>query len=110
VTPQRAEAAPAPAYQAIFAAVRQVPRGRVCTYGEIARMAGASGARQVGYALHSLGGASAVPWHRVVNARGAISLAGAAAERQRAQLLLEGVQFSARGLIDLKKHGWVGRP
>jgi methylated-DNA-protein-cysteine methyltransferase-like protein len=103
------ETTPAPVYQAIFAAVRCVPRGRVCTYGEIARIANASGARQVGYALHSLKRASRLPWHRIVNARGVISLGGSSAEAQRALLRREGVQFNSRGIIDLRVYGWVGQ-
>jgi methylated-DNA-protein-cysteine methyltransferase-like protein len=109
VTSPSPEAAPAPVYQAIFAAVRRVPRGRVCTYGEVARIANASGPRQVGYALHSLSGPSRLPWHRIVNARGAISLGGSSAESQRARLLAEGVRFNSRGIIDLRVYGWVGQ-
>ena len=103
------EARPAPIYRAIFAAVRRVPSGRVCTYGEIARIANASGARQVGYALHSLQSASRLPWHRIVNARGAISLGGSGAEAQRKRLHQEGVQFNSRGIINLGVYGWVAR-
>jgi methylated-DNA-protein-cysteine methyltransferase-like protein len=97
----------APVYKAIFAAVRRVPRGRVCTYGEIARIAAASGARQVGYALHTLNNDSTRPWHRIVNARGAISLPGSSGAEQRLRLSREGVQFSARGTIDIAVYGWV---
>jgi methylated-DNA-protein-cysteine methyltransferase-like protein len=99
--------ASAPVYQAVFAAVWRVPKGRVCTYGEIARIANASGARQVGYALHTLNGASDLPWHRVINARGVISLPGASGEEQRRRLLRDGVKFNSRGIIDLAAFGWV---
>ena len=59
------------AYQRIYAEVRRIPRGRVATYGQIARLAGlANHARQVGYALHRLDDDSRVPWQRVVNQRG----------------------------------------
>jgi methylated-DNA-protein-cysteine methyltransferase related protein len=97
----------APVYKAIFAAVRRVPRGRVCTYGEIARMTGASGARQVGYALHTLNGTSRLPWHRIVNARGAVSLPGSSGAEQRLRLAREGVQFTSRGIISIAVYGWV---
>ena len=61
-------------YQRIYAVVRQVPAGRVATYGQVATMAGLAGhARQVGYALHSLDVDETVPWHRVINARGEVS-------------------------------------
>jgi methylated-DNA-protein-cysteine methyltransferase-like protein len=84
-----------------------IPRGRVSTYGAIARVAGASGARQVGYAMHALSTSSTVPWHRVVNAQGRVSLPGAAGVLQRARLLEEGVIGDARGRIDLVRYGWV---
>jgi methylated-DNA-protein-cysteine methyltransferase-like protein len=62
-------------YRRIYAVVRRVPRGRVATYGQVAALAGMPRhARQVGYALNRLPADSAVPWHRVVNAAGQISL------------------------------------
>jgi methylated-DNA-protein-cysteine methyltransferase-like protein len=100
------------AYARIHAAVRRVPRGRVATYGQIAELAGIpNGARQVGYALHALPPRSPVPWHRVVNARGTISLrAGGEAERvQRARLEREGVRFDSAGRIDLARFRWRPR-
>ena len=99
-----------PTYSRIYAAVRTIPRGRVSTYGRIAEAAHAQGARQVGYALHALGDSAAVPWQRVVNARGAISLPGSAGVTQRLRLEAEGVRFNSRGVIDLKVFGWPARP
>jgi len=94
--------------------VRRIPRGRVATYGQVAALAGLGRqARQVGYALHALPGEGFAPWHRVVNARGAISLppGGGADVTQRLRLEREGVRFDARGRIDLERHGWrPGRP
>jgi len=96
-------------YERIYEVVRQIPQGRVATYGQVAALAGLPGhARQVGYALHALPEGSNVPWHRVINARGAISLR---ADRgwggfQRHLLEEEGVAFSARGLIDLERCRW----
>lgn len=87
--------------------MRRIPRGRISTYGAIARAAGASGARQVGYALHALDPGSTVPWHRVVNAQGRVSLPGSAGELQRARLLEEGIGADPRGRVDLVRHGWV---
>jgi len=99
----------------VYEAVRRIPRGRVATYGGIAREAGLPGrARQVGYALAALGSAAdpeahEVPWHRVINARGEISArtGGSGFERlQRTLLEAEGVVFGAGGRVDLDRFGW----
>lgn len=98
------------AYQAIYAVVRRIPRGRVASYGQVAGVAGlANAARQVGYALHALPAGSAVPWHRVLNARGAISLPGHHGLTQRLLLAQEGVRFDARARVDLARFGWRPR-
>ena len=91
--------------------VRRIPRGRVATYGQIAELAQASGPRQVGYALHALPEAHDVPWHRVVNARGTISLrSGLGGEaHQHALLKAEAVEFDANGRIDLDRIRWKKR-
>jgi methylated-DNA-protein-cysteine methyltransferase-like protein len=97
----------------ILAVVRRIPRGRVATYGQVAALAGLPGQpRLAGYALAALDAGSAVPWHRVVNARGAISprrgdAAGGLAQRLR--LEQEGVTFDARGRIPLDRFGWRPR-
>jgi methylated-DNA-protein-cysteine methyltransferase related protein len=94
-------------YQRIYRAVRRIPRGHVLTYGDVAERAGLDGrARQVGYALHFLPSGSAVPWHRVVNARGEISVrsGGDSHELQRMLLEAEGIEFDRRGRIDLKRY------
>ena len=99
-------------YELIWSVVRKVPRGRVATYGQIAELAGLEGhARQVGYALHNLPQKNKVPWHRVVNAQGEISLrtAGDSHELQRLLLEAEGVVFSLNGRIDLKVYRWTAR-
>jgi methylated-DNA-protein-cysteine methyltransferase-like protein len=99
-------------YDLIYAAVRKIPRGRVSTYGWIAELAGLEGhARQVGYALHALPPNSGVPWQRVINAKGEISLpAGSdSGELQRILLAAEGVTFDERGRVDLARFGWRGR-
>jgi methylated-DNA-protein-cysteine methyltransferase-like protein len=107
----RAEKQSESSYQRIYAIVRRIPRGRVATYGQIAKLAGLAGhARQVGYALHALSSATALPWQRVVNAAGAISLrASSGAVSQRILLEKEGVEFDARGRISLKRFGWRPR-
>lgn len=91
----------------IYEVVHTIPKGRVATYGQVARLAGLKGAaRQVGYALAALSEHTAIPWHRVVNGRGAISLKGASAATQKIRLTREGVKVGAGGKIDLKKFGW----
>jgi len=83
----------------------------VATYGQIAKLAGRPGhARQVGYALHPLTSATAVPWQRVVNATGAITLPPMTGGiTQRMLLEKEGVRFDARGRIALTAFGWRPR-
>jgi methylated-DNA-protein-cysteine methyltransferase-like protein len=95
-------------YQRIYRVVRGIPRGRVATYGQIAALAKASGPRQVGYALHALPAGSKVPWHRVVNSQGRISLRSALGGEnyQRALLERERVAFGPRGNIDLDRFQW----
>ena len=97
-------------YERIYAIVRRIPRGRVATYGQVAQLAGiVNGARQVGYALHALREGTAVPWFRVVNARGASSLRSGGDVTQQMLLEREGVRFGAGGRIDLAARGWRPR-
>lgn len=102
----------ASSYQKIYAVVRRIPRGRVATYGQVAALARLPGhARQVGYALHALPDGTTLPWHRVINAMGAVSCrshAGGELE-QRIRLEGEGVGFNARGRVVLEKYQWRGR-
>lgn len=93
----------------VFAFVRQVPRGRVVTYGQVAVLLGApAAARAVGYALASLTDGDAVPWWRVINRSGGISLRGRGTEAdlQRTLLEREGVIFDASGRCDLGRYRW----
>lgn len=99
-------------YQKIYAVVRRIPRGRVATYGQVATLAGLRGhARQVGYALHALPSGSAVPWQRVVNAKGTISLGAREGGEVVQRLLLEreGVDFDRAGRVDLVRFQWRPR-
>lgn len=93
----------------IFAVVRRIPRGRVATYGQVAALAGhPNHARQVGYALAALDTDSPVPWHRVVNAAGAISPRrgdAGGAMLQRMRLEQEGVVFRG-GRVPLDPYRW----
>ncbi|ADT86595.1 MGMT family protein [Vibrio furnissii] len=91
----------------IFAVIHQIPHGKVSTYGEIARMAGYPGyARHVGKALGNLPKDSKLPWFRVINSKGEISLTGPDWDRQRERLVVEGIAVSAEGRISLKKYQW----
>lgn len=101
----------ASSYDRVYAVVRRVPRGRVATYGQVARLAGlVNGARQAGYALHALRPHTAVPWHRVLNAAGRISLGDVAGSvTQRLLLEREGVRFDAAGRVDLSRFQWKER-
>ncbi len=105
-------------FAAIWAVVARIPRGRVATYGDVARMAGfPGGARTAGWALRALPDGlrikgKPVPWHRVINAAGQISArAGDATgegERQAIRLRKEGVRVSPSGRIDRGRYGWDG--
>lgn len=93
-------------FRRVYALVRLVPRGRVVTYGQLARALGAPrAARTVGWALRAC--PADVPWYRVVNARGEISLRPTTGyHEQRARLSAEGVRLNRAGKIDLIKYGW----
>ena len=100
-------------YRRIYAVVARIPRGRVATYGQVARLAGLGGhARLVGYALSALKDGSRIPWHRVVNAKGRISLRGDRSPAnvvQRLRLQRESVRFEVSGIISLERFRWRPR-
>jgi methylated-DNA-protein-cysteine methyltransferase related protein len=99
-------------YQRIYAVVRRIPEGRVATYGQVASLAGLAGhARQVGYALHALPDGTAIPWHRVVNANGGISLRSMPGGElvQRGLLQREGIPLDPRGRVPLARVRWRPR-
>lgn len=90
----------------ILEIVRRIPKGRVCSYGEVARLAGLPRrARLVGTILKTT--TARVPWQRVVNAQGRIvfPIGSGAHRRQRTLLEREGVQFTGER-IDLNRYGW----
>jgi methylated-DNA-protein-cysteine methyltransferase-like protein len=92
---------PASSRERIYSVVSRIPRGRIATYGQFARLASLPGqARLVGYALSALDDRSRIPWHRVVNAQGQISArreGAPASVLQRLRLERERVRFDARG-------------
>ena len=92
-------------FKRLLAIVRKIPRGKVCSYGGVARLAGYPGAsRQVVWALHS-GSAGALPWHRVVGAGGRILLPGESGLEQRFRLQAEGVAFRGNR-VEMARHEW----
>ncbi len=101
-------------FTAVWALVSRVPRGRVTTYGAVARMlTGETGAaRTVGWALHGLPAelVEKVPWWRVVNSAGRISTSCQlhSAADQAARLVAEGVAVDDQGRIALERYGWSG--
>ncbi|MFW9771918.1 MAG: MGMT family protein [Candidatus Heimdallarchaeota archaeon] len=88
--------------------IKQIPYGKVATYGQIAALAGnPRGARQVSWILHSCTKKDNLPWHRVINSKGGISLPiGGGYETQRSLLELEGISFKANNSIDLNVYLW----
>lgn len=95
----------------IIAAIKRIPRGKVCTYGDVADVAGLPRrARLVGTVLRQTPASRGLPWYRVINASGRISFpAGSDSHvRQRKQLEAEGVDF-AGGRVDLQRYGWPSR-
>ena len=92
-----------------YAVVERIAEGRVATYGQIAALAGFPGnAREVGFALAALPEATELPWQRVINARGEVSLRREPGRDgfQRHLLEEEGVPFGAAGRVDLARFGW----
>ena len=93
----------------IWQVVAAIPKGKVTTYGGVAKKAGlGQAARRVGLALRGLPHSTLIPWHRVINAQGRLSLPTGSAphKMQRARLEAEGVLFRTNNTIDLKQYGW----
>ena len=98
-------------FERVYRLVGQVPPGKVTSYGAVARMLEhPHAARTVGWALHSLPEDRDVPWWRVINSRGRISIRGRenAARLQRELLEAEGVEFDAHDVVDWERYGWEG--
>lgn len=94
--------------QRVIIAIKYVPRGKVATYGLIALVAGnPRGARQVAWTLHSVTEKEKLPWHRLINSQGKISLPkGGGYETQKELLIEEGVTFDRQDRIDLDRFLW----
>jgi methylated-DNA-protein-cysteine methyltransferase related protein len=97
---------------AICAVIREIPRGWVATYGQVAARAGLPRrARLVGYVLQRLDQETDVPWHRVVNAKGEVSYSpsrNGGDALQRRLLEQEGIVFDQQGRFDLERVRWLG--
>ena len=98
-----------PVYARVIEVVRQIPHGRVATYGQIAQIVGGCTPRMVGFCLAALDQGSDVPWQRVINAQGKISPRGAGlgALLQRELLEEEGVEFSDADRVSFRRFGWL---
>ena len=93
----------------VWQVIALIPKGRVATYGQVADLAGLPGsARRVGRILSQLPAGSRIPWHRVINASGGISLPKRSDgyARQKSRLEKEGICFSASGRIALQRFRW----
>ena len=99
-------------YQRVYEMVRQIPYGRVMTYGQIAVLLGKpTASRAVGYALHRTPAGQRIPWQRVINSQGKISPRGAGDKLhepplQRVLLESEGIKFNAQGKIRFEQYLW----
>ena len=95
-------------YREIYAVVRKVPKGRVTTYGRVAALLEGVTPRMVGYAMAAAPEGARIPWHRVLNHEGRVSLraAGDGSHVQRALLEREGVVFDEHDRVDLARVGW----
>ncbi|GAA0332592.1 MGMT family protein [Oceanobacillus oncorhynchi subsp. oncorhynchi] len=97
-----------PFTEEVIKIIRNIPSGKVMTYGQIAREAGNSrAARQVVRVLHSMSKKHQLPWHRVINAKGQLAITNEEGNwEQRTRLEAEGVLVSSSGYVDLKKYQW----
>lgn len=107
----------------VWQIVQQIPEGKVSTYGQIASMIPPPQSvapeqyqrlapRWVGSAMQAVPSGQGIPWQRVINSQGQISLprGSAGADEQRALLEMEGVLFDQEGRVDFEKVGWDGPP
>ena len=101
-------------FDLIYDTIRQIPPGKIASYGQISKIVGRCSAQMIGFALAALRenpGVPEVPWYRVVNSAGRVALTGEyGVNMQRTLLEQEGVEFNAEGVIDFHRFGWLGAP
>ena len=98
-------------YKKIYEIIRLIPSGKVATYGQISEIVGGCTARMVGYTASSIPLESDIPWQRVINCKGKISLrsSGIGGELVQQKILeAEGVKFDQLGRTDLEQYRWEG--
>ena len=97
-------------YEHFYELVSQIPKGKVATYGDIAKLADCRSARAVGFALNQLPEGSAIPWQRVINSQGRISIVNREynAQIQADLLRSEGVEVSEDLKVNLDHYLWEG--
>jgi methylated-DNA-protein-cysteine methyltransferase-like protein len=96
----------------VIAVILKIPKGKVATYGQVAKLAGKPGSsRAVGWILHSCSKAYALPWQRVLNSQGKISFKKGSSEfrKQKSLLEREGIEVSVSGQLNLKACLWKKR-
>ncbi|KGX92570.1 DNA methyltransferase [Pontibacillus halophilus JSM 076056 = DSM 19796] len=97
-----------PFTERVITLIKKIPEGKVATYGQLAKLAGSPrGARQVARLLHSMSRKHGLPWHRVINSKGQISLSEDAFLDQKLSLEAEGVEVSEQGKIHMETYQWT---
>ncbi len=96
-------------FEEVYKIVRKIPKGKVVTYGQIAKLLNTKDARRVGHALHANPDGDKTPCHRVVNIEGGLapSYAFGGLNEQKSKLLAEGVVFKDKDHVDLVKSHWA---
>ncbi len=94
-------------FPAVYRLIREIPPGQVASYGMVASLVPGATARIVGFATAATPSGQDIPWQRVINSQGKISERDGA-ERHRKRLDAEGIEFSASGRVNWKKHRWQG--
>lgn len=93
--------------QQIYAIIAEIPKGKVTTYGEIAKMAGMpTYIRQVCFVLRHIPENSKLPCHRIINSQGYLSVKDETYQRYKLKLIAEGIEFSHNDKINLTKYLW----
>ncbi len=97
-------------FHRIYEVTRQVRKGEVASYGQIAFVAQVPSARIVGQAMARLPARTTVPWHRIINSQGKLALRkdGGPSTEQRRRLMAEGVNFDGKGRVNFKEVAWPG--